>query len=230
MTGYRVRLDPAGEVVEFGADVREATFSDLLQGGIHRVHVAALTSTGDSCAATRTVLVVGPPSAPSDLVASASERRVELTWSPPADDGGAPIEGHRVELAGSDGTTRQRDVSAATLSHEFTDLVNGVTYEAEVASRNEAGFGPAAVAAPVAPLATPEDAAPPEPQAPATPGGLTAEPLNGAADLAWDDVDGATDYVVAASPGDHEIVVTGTSTRLRWSTWRRGPPSRTRSP
>lgn len=92
------------------------------------------------------------PSAPTDLVATAGDEVVQLTWSPPADDGGAPVEAYLVYV---DGALEQRTSDASSTSATVAGLTNGTAYTIEVAAENGVGEGPRAST-----TATPEYVAP----------------------------------------------------------------------
>ena len=86
-----------------------------------------------------------PPGAPQGLTAEPEDGRVVLTWSPPANDGGAPIAGYQSRhVADSDpfadlwtslsGGAGAREVAVS-------GLTNGTRYRFQVRAENKAGFG-----------------------------------------------------------------------------------------
>lgn len=107
---------------------------------------------------------VGPPSAPQDLEAVVGDGTVDLSWRPPVDDGGAPIEGYRV-YRGTDPANLVLLAEVDTgLAYTDRAVADGVTYHYAVSAVNEAGEGPRA--GPVE-VATPE----PLPRGGVVPGG-----------------------------------------------------------
>jgi len=79
----------------------------------------------------------GPPSAPTDLETARASLAIDLQWSAPIDDGGAPITAYRIYRNGemvhqSDGTT---------LAHHDAGLTEGSAHEYEVTAVNEFGEG-----------------------------------------------------------------------------------------
>jgi hypothetical protein len=110
-----------------------------------RISVGSITSTGIR------VTVSGarpPPVAPSAprVSAQAGEYRVDVSWTPPASDGGAAVMSYRVSLTSAAGTVGSYVVGAGERSLPFDGLSNGVTYTASVRATNSAGTGPAGTA------------------------------------------------------------------------------------
>lgn len=103
----------------------------------------------------------GVPSEPRSLLGIGGDRRVELTWSQPLDDGGAAITRYEYRfVAGSksfpaDWTTIAGGEEARRL--QVTGLTNGVTHRFQVRAANSVGPGAAALAegTPVHPDSTP---------------------------------------------------------------------------
>ncbi|GAB2619754.1 Ig-like domain-containing protein [Pseudactinotalea suaedae] len=111
------------------------------------------------------VTFVSVPTAPLDLVASAGDGSVDLTWSPPADDGQSPVLGYLVYRStepGLLGTALTGEPLDAT-SFTDSDVTNRTTYVYTVIAVNAVGeSAPAqpAEATPFAPLAVSTDALP----------------------------------------------------------------------
>lgn len=109
------------------------------------------------------------PSAPRNLNAIPGDGRVDLTWAPPAVEGGAPVSNYTVYRDGvllvKLGTVTQ---------HADTGLVNGQTYSYEVSASNSIGEGPKSAAFSAMPATQP-----------GAPQGLTAVASNHNVSLAW---------------------------------------------
>ncbi|MCY4103506.1 MAG: fibronectin type III domain-containing protein [bacterium] len=86
-------------------------------------------------------LVVEVPSAPSFLAASVGERRAGVLWSPPADDGGAPVTRYRVELYEGGTRVDRFYVASGAVEVSFGGLTPGTAYTAYVRAENRAGWG-----------------------------------------------------------------------------------------
>jgi len=86
-----------------------------------------------------TALPVAPPSAPLNLAAKAGNRQAILSWSPPADNGGANVTNFRIYrgLAGSNLTF----LAEVGNVQNYTDagLQNGKSYAYKITAKNSAG-------------------------------------------------------------------------------------------
>ena len=151
------------------ADETRVTVSGLTNGTEYRFEVRAVNSVGGGAAASDTatpMATVTAPGEPASLTARAGDAEVTLIWTPPALDGGAPIE--RYQYRHSAGSTVASgapwmDVPDADSDGSFADersvtvpdLYNARQYAFEVRAVNRAVNGRAAraVATPVrAPL------------------------------------------------------------------------------
>jgi hypothetical protein len=80
------------------------------------------------------------PSAPDAPLIDTTNRRLNLTWSAPSNDGGAPIKGYVVSC--TDGTTvKIKKTSPSTTTAGLMGLTNGTQYSCTVAAKNAAGTG-----------------------------------------------------------------------------------------
>ncbi|MDH3706456.1 MAG: fibronectin type III domain-containing protein, partial [Acidimicrobiia bacterium] len=86
---------------------------------------------------------VTAPSAPRNLRGASGHRQVALSWTQPADNGGAPIRDYRVQYsAGGSWITYDDGVSANTQA-VVRPLSNGTTHRFRVAAKNgQSGWGP----------------------------------------------------------------------------------------
>ncbi len=105
--------------------------------------------------------VSGPPTAPTNLRATAGDARVALAWNAPAFDGGSSITGYRVYRGPSPGGETLLPTPAIT-STSYTDAtaVNGTTYYYKVSAVNANGEGPLSNGASATPVALVTPAAP----------------------------------------------------------------------
>lgn len=77
------------------------------------------------------------PGAPLSFMATAGDSQVSLSWTAPADDGGAPI--IRYEVSNDNGVTWT--TANSNTGHTFTGLINGTGYTFKVRAVNSAGNG-----------------------------------------------------------------------------------------
>src|SRR5207302_1645327 len=102
-----------------------------------------------------------PPSAPTNLVATAGNAQVGLTWQAPGSNGGSPITNYRIYR----GTSSNGETLLATignvLTYTDTAVTNGVTYYYQVSAVNGAGEGPRSNEASATPSPPPPPNAPP---------------------------------------------------------------------
>ncbi len=83
-----------------------------------------------------------PPSAPTGLNATPGDRRVTLTWSPPAESGSFAVIGYKIYRGSPpDGLMYLTTVTAT--SYSDGGLINGQDYYYQVSAYSEAGEGPA---------------------------------------------------------------------------------------
>ena len=121
------------------------------------------------------------PSKPTGLTATVNgTSQIDLAWSPPDEDGGAPISGYRIEVF-TEGATGWaallEDTRTSTTEYSHTGLEPASTWTYRVSAINSAGYGnPSTMAR-----------ATTEPDVPAPPVDLTAT-ANGTSriDLAWE--------------------------------------------
>src|SRR5207302_1470175 len=160
------------------------TDTAVTNGVTYYYQVSAVNSVGEgprsnevSATPTDTAPPPSPPSAPPNLVATAGNVQVGLTWQAPASNGGSPITNYKIYR----GTASGGETLVATIGNQpsYSDggLTNGVTYYYQVSAVNNAGEGPRSnevSATPTAP-ATP----------PGAPQGLSATAGDATVTLTW---------------------------------------------
>ena len=90
------------------------------------------------------------PAAPRDVAATAvGGGKLTVSWDPPADDGGSPIEGYKVQWkSGTEAydSSRQAEVTdLERLSHTIESLTSGVDHSVRVVAYNHNGGGAGSV-------------------------------------------------------------------------------------
>ena len=143
--GYRVRWKGPGQ--EYSDTDRWAIavgtrygIGDLTNGRTYVVQVAAaVRDYGFGEWSTVSGVPRTVPGAPQAVGVARGDGRLTVTWQAPADDGGAPVTGYRLEREADGRPTAVED--AAGTSHGLENLTNGVEYRVRVAAANEAGPG-----------------------------------------------------------------------------------------
>ncbi|MBX3283781.1 MAG: fibronectin type III domain-containing protein, partial [Actinobacteria bacterium] len=148
ITGYRVTAyyDLILQTsITFPSTATTQVFTSLVNGNDYRFKVAAINASGagpnSAYSNTVTPRVMYPPSAPAIGPATGGDQQATVTWSTPANDGGATITAYQVTtMVGGEGVAVQTFNSAAT-TQVITGLTNGVIYQFRVAGVNDAGVG-----------------------------------------------------------------------------------------
>lgn len=151
---------------------------------------AAVTISGQGH--TQDVTLQDAPSAPRDVTANPSSRQLNVTWAPPADNGGHPITGYHASVtAGGPSCTTSGDRPGCTI----TGLANNTAYRVSVVATNAVGSSPIGISN----VATPSDPVPSAPRA------LQVIPAAGSATVAWSPpvagADAVISYRVSSTPG-----------------------------
>ena len=150
VTGYRIEVSAdAGktwsDLVANTGDATEYTHA-VAPGTTRHYRVRAINSLGESGpsnVATATTPETLEPGAPHNLEAFANgQRAIQLSWSPPSDDGGAAVTGYRIEVSDDAGETWSDLVAkteAGTTTHRHTGLSSATTRHYRVRAINSAG-------------------------------------------------------------------------------------------
>ena len=145
------------------------TIPDLTNGTEYEVQVRAGNSAGDgawSASSRGTPMAsVSPPPPPEAPRLTAGDRRLEVSWSPPSSDGGAPIVDYDVRYRAGDGgpwNPRPDTVNSTATTDTIPDLTNGTEYEVQVRAGNSAGDGAWSASSRGTPMASVSPPPPPE--------------------------------------------------------------------
>jgi len=112
--------------------------------------------------------VLAAPGAPTALIANPGNGQVELSWTQPADNGGANVDYYIVYNGGSEVGR------PSSTSFTVTGLTNGKSYSFTVVAHNSVGVGPASSPTTAIPRTVP-----------GAPTGLSATPGDGQVTLSW---------------------------------------------
>src|SRR5207253_4613682 len=107
--------------------------TSVTNGNTSYYKVAAVNSVGDGPLANEASATPAAPhtapGAPRDLVATAGDASVSLSWSPPSSDGGAPITNYKIYRGTSSGGQLSLIATVPNvLSYTDSPLTNGKTY------------------------------------------------------------------------------------------------------
>ena len=178
ISGYRIEVSPNGDsnwtnrVANTGTTSTTYAHTGLSAGTTRHYRVSAINSVGTGAAsstanATTDDAATTVPGAPTGLTATASgTTTINLSWTAPADNGGAAITGYRIEVSPNRGTNwsnRVANTGTTTTTYSQTGLFAGTTRHYRVSAIN--ALGSTGAASNVA-NATTDDAAPTVPGAP----------------------------------------------------------------
>ncbi|GGK06999.1 hypothetical protein GCM10010123_40970 [Pilimelia anulata] len=201
ITGYQVSTDNGSTwqtLNTSGTAPVTGTVSGLSNGTSYTIRVRAVNSAGAGPASVADVvaLPVLAPGAPTGLQVTAGNRTAGVSFTPPADNGGAAITSY--EVSTDDGSTWGPLTTSGTnpVTGTVSNLTNNVQYTVRVRAVNSAGAGTQSGNATVTPL----------PGAPGAPGTVTATRGNASASLSFappaDDGGSAiTSYEVSTDDG-----------------------------
>lgn len=137
ITGYTATAEPGGANCTVAGDQNQCAITGLTNGQEYVVVVVATNAAGtseDSGPAISTPRTV--PGMPQNLTAVPGNSAAELTWDPPASDGGAPVTSYVVSGSPSGACTTNGATSCV-----IDGLTNGVEYDFSVTAVNVAGSG-----------------------------------------------------------------------------------------
>ena len=115
--------------------------------------VYAINSAGTGPASDVATGITAPatvPGEPRELTATMGlERRIDISWSTPDDDGGADVTGYRIETSddGSSWNDLVSDTGVIETTHTHSGLMGGATHHYRVSAINSAGTGETSITA-----------------------------------------------------------------------------------
>ena len=157
VSSYEVAVSPGGSLTQFPGDVKKATMTGLQTGVTYTFTVRPISATGQGPESDESNPLTLPdaPSVPRNVRAAAGAEpgTAVVTWIPPANNGGVPMDSYRVCLV--DGACQ--DESGTSQRSVFSGLATSTPLVFTVTGRNEAGLdSPPATSPEVALAAAPD--------------------------------------------------------------------------
>lgn len=203
VTGYVITASPGGRTVRTAA-VTSFLAGGLANGRAYRFTVAAVSAGGTGPASKPSPKVTpraaGAPGPVRSVRVSAGFRQVRVSWSPPRNDGGAPVTGYRVTTRPA---TRAVSVPGDSRTATVSGLADGRAYRVSVTAASSAGRGRGSTSARLTPHVT----------APAAPAAVTAASASAGVRVSWQPPVADGGSVVTG----YVITVAGTSRTIRAS-------------
>ena len=174
VTHYEYELDASDTWTSTGSAETNYTVMELTNGQSYAFRVRAANSDGQSSPSTSVSATPAPtaPEAPQSLGATPGNKKVELRWTEPADDGGEPITRYEYE---QDVSGTWTSTGSAETNYTVMELTNGQSYTFRVRAVNSIGGG----------APTPSLSATPAPTEPDAPESLEATAGDGKVTLRW---------------------------------------------
>jgi hypothetical protein len=140
ITQYLVTVSPGGQSVPVDGSSLLALVTGLTNGVSYTFTVSAVNALGTGAASgpASPATPTGPPGAPLNLVATAFNQAVALTWDAPPSDGGLAITQYTIEVL-------QGEVISVNVFGRGANILvaqNGLSYTFTVTAHNAAGAGP----------------------------------------------------------------------------------------
>jgi len=172
---YRGDAEDTFSLIETVGNVTEYYDASAIAGQVYFYRVAALNGAGEGQLSNEVSVMVGyAPSAPGNLVATADDSVIILTWNAPDDDGGWAVTGYLVYRGANESSMALLASIGDVLNYTDEGIVAGQTYFYKVSAVNAIGEGPmSSIASAVADSL---------PQAPT---GLLAVAGDGTIELTW---------------------------------------------
>ena len=147
ITQFRIQVRTGTTVVrtlDVPATPTTAVVTGLTNGTAYNFRVRAITSFGLGVlsAPSNTVTPVTVAAAPGTPVATAGNALASLTWTAPADTGGSPITGYRIQVrTGTVVVVRPIILTGTATSATVAGLTNGTAYNFRVRAVTAVGLG-----------------------------------------------------------------------------------------
>lgn len=184
------RGDSSGALARLAnvTDAENYMDGQVVNGHRYYYKVSAVNQLGEGPASGEVSAMPGQvPSEPRNLKASATDRKVSLTWEPPTRDGNCPVTAYNIYRRFSTGDWLFQNATGNGTAYVDAGLMNGKNYYYRVSALNVIGEGPQCQMVGATPCSVPD-----------APVNLKAEPGDSFVRLTWE-----------SPPGDGGSPVTG---------------------
>ena len=123
----------------------EYTIGELVNERPYEVQVLALNEVGPSAAVSGSGVPAGVPDAPRNLVVTAGDEQLVVSWQAPENDHGAPVTAYQVQYRLVDDNNDDDDwvdVAGSVSPVTITGLADDESYQVRVQAKNATGWGP----------------------------------------------------------------------------------------
>ena len=152
ITGYRIEVSDNGSSgwVDLDRDTEDPntnySHTNLAPGSLRYYRVSAINEIGTSDPSRLDFATTFDfPGPPTGLTATPNgQTRIDLSWNPPSNDGGSPIEGYRIDVSENGGATWSvlvANFQSTTTAYSHTGLSAGDTRHYRVFAINKWGRG-----------------------------------------------------------------------------------------
>ncbi|WP_420620293.1 fibronectin type III domain-containing protein [Candidatus Poriferisocius sp.] len=186
ISGYRADLYRGSTRVNrksLSASQRSTAFTGLSADTAYQIRISAENTAGRSASAAAGFRTdparqpqTSPPDAPRIVGFVNGADTVGVVWSPPSDNGGAPITGYTIDLYRNNRRIDTKTVGAQTRETEFKNLSADTAYQIRLTARNTAGTSNPTVANARTARAT---------SAPSAPRNIRVTPDENSATVSW---------------------------------------------
>jgi Ca2+-binding RTX toxin-like protein len=179
VTSQEIVVSSGGAVVRtltaIPATATTRTVTGLTNGTSYTFQVRAvnLVGAGPLSAPSAAVTPLGPPAAPTSVLAVRGNALVQLSWTP-GSDGGSPITGYTIEVRAGTTVVRTDTLTGTPTSTVVTGLTNGTSYNFRLRAVNAIGSSALATSNTVTPATVPDPPVILAPAQGASGGALTA--------------------------------------------------------